>query len=63
MSRQITVSDRTYELIMKVYSVFRDVFDSVDDFIKACIQEFYWRNSDVVLDEEEKIDNEVFKLI
>ena len=65
MSRQITVSESTYRLIMKVYSVFRDVFDSVDDFIKACVQEFYYRNSDTVLDEdeEERIDEEIFRLV
>ena len=33
MSRSIVVSDNTYKLIMRVYSVFRDVFDSLDDFI------------------------------
>jgi len=64
MSVQISVSDRTYRLIMRVYSVFKDVFGSVDEFIVAAVQEFYYRNSDVVLDEdEERIDEEIFRLV
>lgn len=65
MSKQVIVSDSTYKLIMKVYSVFKDVFDSIDEFIKAAVQEFYYRNSDVVLNEdnEDEMDEMIFKLI
>jgi len=64
MSKQVIVSDSTYELIMKVYSMFKDVFGSIDDFLKASVQEFYYRNSDVVLNEnnEDEIDEIIFKL-